>query len=79
MHEVITLGQQLFESRIAPLVSGHRPDDFLAIDVLSGDFETDEDDMTAEDRLRTRQPDADLFVRRVGDVAAHLVGGGYRT
>ncbi len=47
---------------------------FLALDVESGDYEIDADDMTAEDRLLPRRPDAVMFLMRIGFPAAHFVG-----
>ena len=79
--EVETLAEcadAIFEQRIRPLVAGEDPDAFLAIDILSGDFEVAPDDITPGDRLRARHQDARIFLRRVGDEAAYTVGGGYQ-
>ncbi len=75
-HDIIARGQALFDTTIRPRLAQERPGDLLAIDVRSGDFQVSADDMEAEDRLRVRHPDAALFVRRVGDAAAHFVGQG---
>ena len=68
----------LFEQRIKPLVANENPDSFLAIDVLSGDYELAADDLTPSDKLRARHQNARIFLRRVGDEAAYTVGGGYQ-
>ncbi len=75
----IDQGQTIFEEQVAPRLSGNEnSDDFLAIDVLSGDYEIAPDDLTPSERLRTRHPDAVIYLRRVGDEAAYTVGGGYQ-
>ena len=50
-----------------------RPDDdgkFVALDVQTGDYEVDEDE-AAVSRLRTRNPGAEAWLRRVGEPAAY--------
>jgi hypothetical protein len=46
-----------------------RPEDdgkFVAIDVTTGEFEIDGDDYTAVMRLRSRKPEADMWLMRAG-------------
>lgn len=78
LHDTIQRGQILFETQIAERVHGEAPNDFLAIDTLSGDYEIAPDDLTPSLRLRERHPDAIIYVRRVGDEAAYTVGGGFQ-
>jgi hypothetical protein len=70
--------ESIFEAQIKPRLIGANPEDFLAIDVNTGDFEIAADDMTPGDRLRARCPEARIFLRRVGDQDAFTVGWGYR-
>jgi hypothetical protein len=44
---------------------------FIAVDVDSGDYETDSNDITAVDRLRQRRPGAEVWLARVGEPAAY--------
>ena len=75
----IDRGRTIFEEQVASRLSGNEnPDDFLAIDILSGDYEIASDDLTPSEQLRTRHPDAMIYLRRVGDEAAYTVGGGYQ-
>jgi hypothetical protein len=67
--------QTIFETQIKTRVTEESPDAFLAIDVVSGDYEVAPDDITPGDRLRERHPDAQVFLRRVGDEAAYFIGG----
>lgn len=61
----------LFEARIKPQLGSINPNDFLAIDINSGDYETGPEDLPTCDNLRWRRPDARVYLRRVGDDAAY--------
>lgn len=71
---------EIFEERVRPSLSEDVPlRAYVAIDTASGDFEVEErDERAALDRLRERQPEADVWVRRVGNRVAHRFGGGRR-
>lgn len=77
-HDTIERGQRIFQAQIEARVSGENPDDFIAIDILSGDYEIASDDITPSQRLRVRHPNAVIYLRRVADEAAYSVGGGYQ-
>ena len=71
LEELDRLGGEIFDQRIRPTL---RPEDhgkFVAIDVRTGQFDIDEDDYTAVMRLRSRLPDAEIWLERVGQPAAH--------
>src|SRR5262249_36346593 len=56
--EVARRGNELIRTRVEPF---HRPKDdgkFVAIDLVTGEYEIDEDDYTAVKRLRSRIPNA---------------------
>jgi hypothetical protein len=72
--ELARLGAEILDRRVRPML---RPDDdgkFVAIDVGTGDFELDDDDYTAVARLRTRSPQAEIWLGRVGAPAAYRMG-----
>ena len=50
---------------------------FVIIDINSGEYEIDEDDITASIRLQARRPDAFGYIMRVGYSAAYFFGGYY--
>jgi len=58
--------EELFEQTIRHKVDQSRPNDFVLIDVISGDFEVDEREIEACERLRSRHPDGLLWCRKVG-------------
>jgi hypothetical protein len=49
--------------------------DFVLIDVNSGDFEIDRDELAASQRLRERRPTARIWMRKVGSPHARRFGG----
>jgi hypothetical protein len=71
---VASTGRQIYGQLAATKL---RPEDdgkFIAIDVNSGAFEVDADDFTATERLLRRQPNARMWLGRVGRKAAYRLG-----
>ena len=69
--ELARLGAEVFDRRVRPAL---RPEDdgkFVAIDVVTGDHEIDEDDYAAVMRLRARRPSADVWLACVGQPATY--------
>lgn len=58
--------EELFETSIRAQLDLSRPNDFVMIDVDSGDFEVHEREIEAADRLRARRPDGRFWCRKVG-------------
>lgn len=74
--EIARLGTQVFDQHVRPSL---RPEDdgkFVAIDIATGDYELDEDDYTAITRLRSRRPQAEVWLERVGEPAAYRIRNG---
>ncbi len=68
--EVGRLATEIYDRQIRPRL---RPDDdgkAIAIDIVSGDYEIDDDDYTAVTRLRSRRPAAEAWLGCVGEPAA---------
>ncbi len=79
--EITRRGNRLFEREIrAKLDPDAAPHAFVAIDIETGDYEVDERDVKAMDRLEERNPDAEgrIFLRRVGSKSAYHFGGRFR-
>ncbi len=73
LEELGRLGPEVYERRVRPML---RPEDdgkFVAIDVETGEFEVDDDDYTAAMRLRTRIPEADMWLERAGRPTAYVM------
>ncbi len=72
--ELARLGAEVFVRRLRPML---RPEDdgkFVAIDIGTGEFELDDDDYSAVARLRSRRPEAEIWLGRVGAPAAYRMG-----
>ena len=53
-------GDAIFETHIRPHLKNEDDDDFVAIDIETGAYEIDANEMAASDRLRARVPDAQV-------------------
>mgnify|MGYP007059432972 CR=1 FL=1 len=67
--------EAIYRRDIGPRFESSRMDEFVVIDVESGDFEIDPVEIEAVDRLYARHPDAQCWMRRVGAPYAHKLGG----
>jgi hypothetical protein len=79
MEEFERRGEEIFERDIQPRLGTRRAEEFVLIDIESGDYEVDADELTASDRLRERWPDAQVWMRRVGSRHAYRLGLSRRT
>lgn len=72
--EIARLGLERYTRDIQARVEAESSGRFLVLDVITGDYEIDEDDLTASDRLLARRPDALLYGIRIGHPAAYRIG-----
>ena len=73
LEERARLGTEIFDRLVRPKL---RPDDdgkFVAIDVVSGEFEVDEDDYTAVRRLKSRNAAAEIWLMRAGEATTYRI------
>jgi hypothetical protein len=68
--EIGRIGTEIYRREIRPKVMPQHKGKFLILDILSGDYEVDEDDSTAEEVLRARRPDGVFYGMRVGYTSA---------
>lgn len=68
-------GEEIFAREIQSKVAGEDPRKMVLIDIESGDFEVDFDELAASDRLRARRPEAQVWMRRVGSRISRRIGG----
>jgi len=73
--EVARLGNQIYQRDIRDKVLPQHKGKFLVLDITSGDYEMDEDDLSAEEALRARRPDGVLFGLRIGYTSAYTLAG----
>ena len=72
--EIAERGEQLYEQTIRDRVEAGNKGKFVVIDVESGDFDVDADDLTATKRMLAKHPDAVLFGVRIGYPTAYTLG-----
>ncbi len=72
--EVGVRADEIYETCISPIVKAEDMGCYVVIDVESGDYEIDRNELAASDRLRARHPDAQTWLRRVGSRYARHFG-----
>jgi hypothetical protein len=68
-------GDAAYERGVRPHLKPEDEARFVAIDIESSEFEIDDDELTACDRLRARRPEAQIWMVRVGSRYVHRFGG----
>jgi hypothetical protein len=71
-------GDALYEKEVRPQLKADDEGKFVAIDIESGEFTLDADELKAGNKLRKRIPDAQIWMVRVGYRAVHRIGGRVR-
>jgi len=67
-------GDEIYERVLRPTVEKGNEGKFVAIDIETGAYEVDADELTASDRLVARVPNAQIWLRRIGSRYAHRFG-----
>ena len=68
-------GDALVESKVRPNLTAADEDKFVAIDIETGEYELDKNEMNAVSRLRKRIPDAQIWLVHVSLGYLHRFGG----
>ena len=74
--EIARLGEEIYERDIRVKVEPEHDGEFVVVDVVSSDYEVDESDVAASDRVLARNPGALLYFMRVGRRPAYRIGTG---
>jgi hypothetical protein len=69
-------GNMIYERDIRARVEAAHEGEFVAINIETGAYELDKDDYNATERLLAREPDAQIWLLRVGHPATYRMGGG---
>jgi hypothetical protein len=69
-------GQEVYDHDVLPNLGPNDTDKFVAVDIESGSYVIDPDDFAATERLLASQPNAQIWLARVGQRAAYRIGGG---
>jgi len=76
--EVVRRGKALYDRDIRLKVEAGNLGKVLVIDVETGEYEIDEDELNAAKRAKSRHPDGALYMMRIGSSAMYRLGGGFR-
>ena len=67
-------GDVIYERELRPILEKESDGKFVAIDIETGAYEVDVDELAASDRLLARVPNAQIWLRRIGFHYAHRFG-----
>ena len=67
-------GDAIYEDKLRPILENGNEGKFVAIDIETGAYEVDGDELAASDRLLTRIPNAQIWLRRIGSRYARHFG-----
>ncbi len=73
--EVDARGQAIYQQELREKVEAQHKGKFLVLDIETGRYEIDEDDLAATQRALAKRPDAVLYGLRIGHAAAYRLGG----
>lgn len=73
--EVVLRGETLYAQQLRPKVELQYQGKFLVVDVETGEYEIDEDDLKATKRALAKRPEAVLYGLRIGHPTAYRLGG----
>ncbi len=74
--EVAQRGEAMYERQIRSRVEPEHMGQFVVMDIETGDYEVDVDDLGATKRALAKRPGAVLYGLRIGSAAAYRLGGG---
>ncbi len=75
--QVADLGEKIYRERIRPTLTEADIGKFVHIDINSGEYEIDDDDITGDIELCQRVQNPTIYGMRVGYSAAYFMGGHY--
>ena len=67
-------GDAIYEHELRSILEKDNEGKFVAIDIETGAYEIDRDELAVSDRLQTRVPNAQIWLRRIGSRYAHRFG-----
>jgi hypothetical protein len=73
--EVVRRGEEIYQRDLRAKVETDHRGEFLVVDIETGDYEIDRDEVAALDRAMARNPNGARYILRVGYPAAHRLGG----
>src|SRR5262245_31696241 len=74
MEEFERRGDEIYDRDVQPHVTAEDEGKYVLIDIETGDYEVDDDEIAASDRLLARHPDAQVWMTRIGSRYARRFG-----
>ncbi len=72
--EISRRGQILYDQKVRSEIADCEKGKFLVLNIETGEYEIDADELTALQRAKTKQNDAPLYMLRIGHPAAYRLG-----
>lgn len=72
-------GDAIYENELRAVLEAGNEGKFVAIDIETGTYEVDSDELAASDRLLTRVPNAQIWLKRIGSRYARHFGSCLRS
>jgi hypothetical protein len=72
--EIARRGQALYEEQIRAQVEAHHEGEFLVLNIETGEYEMDANELAAWQRAQAKHPDAAFYILRVGSPTAYRLG-----
>jgi predicted nucleic acid-binding Zn-ribbon protein len=72
-------GDELYEHKVRPNIDRNDEGKFVVINIDTGDYEIDIDELDAYDRLIARHPESQVWVMQVGSRYARRFGPPYES
>ncbi len=73
--EIAARGRAIYDEKIRAVVEPAHRGEFVILDIETGNFEIDRDEVAAIKRAMDKYPGARFYIVRVGFPAAHRLGG----
>ncbi len=74
--EVVRRGREIYKREIREKVESEHDGDFLAVDITDGSYEVGESDVEVSESALRKNPEAVLYLMRIGHPAAYRIGAG---
>ena len=73
--EIVRRGRELYEERIRPYIEADHRGKIMVLDIETGDYVIDEDELTASELAYRKRPGAPLFALKIGSPTMGRIGG----
>ncbi|MFB3133689.1 MAG: hypothetical protein ACE10K_14320 [Rhodothermales bacterium] len=73
--EIVERGEALYNQQIRAEVETGNEGKFLVLDIETGAYEVDEDELAAVQRAKANNSNAVLYIMRIGYATAYRLGG----